>query len=67
MANAEASGGSELTLTDGPDGNDTNPFLKRDPKRTPIVTTLEAASDEFRVAFGTIRVKRVDIVADKDE
>lgn len=64
VANAEATTGDELTLTVRPDGNDTNPFLKRDPKWTPIVATLEAASDEFRFAFGTIEVKRVTVITD---
>jgi hypothetical protein len=67
VANAEATTGNELTLTVRPDGNDTNPFLKRDPKWTPIVATLEAASDEFRYAFGTITVKRVEVISDKDD
>lgn len=67
VANPEATTGNELTLTVRPDGNDTNPFLKRDPKWTPIVATLEAASDEFRFAFGTIVVKRVDVIRDRDD
>jgi hypothetical protein len=66
-ANPEATTSNELTLTVRPDGNDTNPFLKRDPKWTPIVATLEAAADEFRFAFGTVTVKRVEVISDKDE
>jgi hypothetical protein len=67
VANPEATTGNELTLTVRPDGNDTNPYLKRDPKWTPIVTTLEASSDEFRFAFGTMTMKRVDVITDKDD
>lgn len=67
VANQEATTGNELTLTVRPDGNDTNPFLKRDPKWSPILTTLEGSSDEFRFAFGTIMVKRVAVISDKDD
>ena len=67
VANPEATAGNELTLTVRPDGNDTNPFLKRDPKWTPIVATLEATSDEFRFAFGTLTVKRVEVITDRDD
>jgi hypothetical protein len=44
---------SVATLLVRPDGNDPNPFLKRDPKLTPIRPLLEAFSDEFVFAFGT--------------
>ena len=67
VANPEASTGPELTMTIRPDGNDTNPFLKRDSKWTPIIATLEAASDEFRFAFGTVVVKRVEVISDRDD
>ena len=67
VANPEATTGNELTLTVRPDGNNTQPFLTRDMKWTPIVTTLEAASDEFRFSFGTLVVKRVDVISDRDD
>ncbi len=67
VANPEATSGNDVTLTVRPDGNDTNPFLKRDPKWSPILATLEGSSDEFRFAFGTIVIKRVEVISDKDD
>jgi len=67
VANPEATTGNDVTLTVRPDGNDTNPFLKRDPKWIPILATLEGSSDEFRFAFGTIVIKRVEVISDKDD
>jgi hypothetical protein len=67
VANPEATTGNDVTLTVRPDGNDTNPFLKRDPKWSPILATLEGSSDEFRFAFGTIVIKRVEVISDKDD
>ncbi len=67
VANPEASTGNEVTLTVRPDGNDTNPFLKRDPKWLPIQASLEGASDEFRFAFGYLTVRRVAVITDKDD
>ena len=67
VAYPEATAGNEVTLNVRPDGNNTAPFLARDPKWTPIEATLEAASDEFRFAFGTVPVKRVAVISDKDD
>jgi hypothetical protein len=67
VANQETTGGDEVTLTVRPDGNDTNPFLKRDPKWSPIRATLQANSDDFRFAFGTIEIKRVEVISDRDD
>ena len=67
VANPEATAGDTLTLTVRPDGNDPNPFLKRDPKWTPITPILEASADEFRFAFGTIAVRAASVTNDRDE
>jgi hypothetical protein len=67
VAYPDATGGNEITLNVRPDGNNTAPFLARDPKWTPIEATLEGSSDEFRFAFGTVPVKRVAVISDKDD
>jgi hypothetical protein len=67
VANAEYTDKDELTLTVRQDGNDTAPYLKRDPKWTPISAVLEAQSDEFRMAFGTILVQKADRISEKDD
>jgi hypothetical protein len=67
VAGPEATTGNEVTLTVRPDGNNTQPFLTRDVKWAPVLTTLEGASDDFRFAFGTIEVKRVAVISDKDD
>ena len=54
VANQEATTGNEVTLTVRPDGNDTNPFLKRDPKMSPILTTLSKAA---RMSFDLLSVQ----------
>ena len=67
VANPEATTGDVVTMNVRPDGNNPNPFLTRDKTWSPILTTLEGAYDEFRYSFGTIVVKRVDVISDKDD
>lgn len=65
-ADPQNTGGDTVTLTVRPDGNDPNPYLKRDPKWTPLQAYIEAQSDEFRFAFGMIPVSKADRITDDD-
>jgi hypothetical protein len=65
-ANPETTDKEDLTLTVRPDGNDTAPFLNRDPKWSPFFGVLEAVADDFRFAFGTIEIKRAEVIKDDD-
>lgn len=51
---------NELTLTVRPDGNDPNPFLKRDPKLTPIRANVEVVADEYSFVVASFLVSRAD-------
>jgi hypothetical protein len=67
-ANGENSGGGDtVTLNVRPDGNNTQPYLTRDAKFTPVVAIIEAQSDEFRFAFGTVPCAKADKISDKDD
>jgi hypothetical protein len=67
VANPESTTGTEVTLMVRADGNDTNPYLKRDAKLSPILATIEAQSDEFRFAFGTLPCTKADKISDRDD
>ncbi len=67
VANQESTNGDSLTFTVRPDGNDTKPFLTRDPKLTPITAILEASSDEFRFVFGELPIAKADKISDRDD
>lgn len=59
---------TEVTLQVRPDGGNRTPFLKRDPKLTPIVAVIEAISDEYPFVVGTARVQKADkIEEEKDD
>lgn len=49
---------TELTMLVRPDGNDPLPFLKRDPKWTPIHAVVIANVDEYMFAFATPLVQK---------
>ncbi len=55
-----------ITMLVRPDGNDTRPFLNRDPKFTPIYATVTMATDEYSFVVGTILVNRADVIDDKE-
>jgi len=69
VANPEAADANktEVTLLVRPDGNNTQPFLTRDPKMTPIYATVEAGTDEFQFVYGTILVGKADKIDDKSD
>jgi hypothetical protein len=67
VANPEYTDKDEVVMTVRQDGNNTEPYLKRDPKWSPIHAVLEAQSDEFRMSFGTILVQKADNISDKDD
>ena len=58
---------SEITLLVRPDGNNTAPFLNRDPKQAQIRAVLEAGADEFYFAFGSAPVQRAQTIDDQEK
>lgn len=68
VANQETAGPNqtELTMIVRPDGNNTQPFLKRDLKLTPIHAIVIANVDEYEFAIATPLVQKADR-ADEDE
>ncbi len=50
----------EIILLIRPDGNNTQPFLTRDPAMTPIRAVVLANSDEFEFVAGTVAVQKDD-------
>ncbi len=67
VANQESTNGDTITMTVRPDGNDTRPFLTRDPKFTPITAILEASSDEFHFVFADLPIVKSDKISDRDD
>ncbi len=56
-----------VTLLVRPDGNNTEPFLKRDPKLSPIYATVEMGPDEYMFVVASMLVNRADVITDKDD
>jgi hypothetical protein len=56
-----------VTLLVRPDGNNTQPFLTRDPKLSPIYATVEMGPDEYMFMVGSLLVNRADNINDKDD
>lgn len=67
-ANAEGIGPDkdEVTLLVRPNGANPQPFLKRDPKWTPIHAVVEASADEFRFVIGSFLVEKADNIEEED-
>lgn len=57
----------EVTLLIRPDGNNTQPFMTRDPALTPIRAVVIANSDEFEFVSGTVAVQKDDRPDTKDD
>jgi hypothetical protein len=51
----------EVTLKVRPDGNNTQPFLNRDPKLTPLRAVIEASADDFDFVVGTLEVQAAKV------
>ena len=68
VANQQTAGPTqtELTMIVRPDGNNTQPFLKRDLKWTPIQAVVIANVDEYLFVVATPLVQKAD-KADEDE
>ncbi len=68
IASAESVGGdkNEVTLTIRPDGNNTQPFLKRDLKLTRLKAIVEAIIDEYRYFVTTFEVIPQDNIVDDE-
>ena len=58
---------SEVTLLVRPDGNNTQPFMTRDPKMTPMRAVVIANADEFEFVSGTVTVLKDDRPDTKDD
>jgi len=58
---------TETTLLVRPDGNNTKPFMTRDPALTPIRAVVIANSDEFEFVAGTVAVQKDDRPETKDD
>ncbi len=58
---------NEVTLLVRPDGNNTQPFLTRDPKMTPMRAVVIANADEFEFVSGTVAVLKDDRPDTKDD
>ena len=56
-----------VTMLVRPDGNNTQPFLTRDPKLSPIYATVEMGADEYFYSVGSLLVNKADNISDKDE
>jgi hypothetical protein len=57
----------EISLLIRPDGNNTQPFMTRDPALTPIRAVVIANSDEFEFVAGTVAVQKDDRPDTKDD
>ena len=57
----------EVTLLIRPDGNNTQPFMTRDPKLTPMRAVVIANADEFEFVSGTVAVQKDDRPDTKDD
>ena len=57
----------EITLLIRPDGNNTQPFMTRDPALTPIRAVVIANADEFEFVAGTVAVQKDDRPDTKDD
>ena len=69
VANQETAGPdqNEVKMTVRPDGNNPQPFLKRDPAWTPIHAVVVAGADEFEYAFATPLVVKADRAEEEDK
>ena len=68
IASAESVGGdkNEIMITVRPDGNNTQPFLKRDLKLSRIKAIVEAVIDEFKYVVATFEVIPQDNIVDDE-
>ena len=57
---------TEATLNIRPDGNDTAPYLKRDPKLTMYRAILEGWTDEFHYSYGSVELRKAEKLRDDD-
>jgi hypothetical protein len=58
---------NEVTLLVRPDGNNTQPFMTRDPSMTPLRAVVIANADEFEFVAGTVVVQKDDRPDTKDD
>jgi hypothetical protein len=58
---------TEATLQVRPDGNNRTPFVKRDPKLSPIIAVIEAESEEYPFVAGTVVVEKADHIEDEKD
>ncbi|MEP6757138.1 MAG: hypothetical protein ABJA67_16660 [Chthonomonadales bacterium] len=59
-------GKEEITLTIRPDGNNTQPFMKRDAKLPPIICLVEAVVDDYPSVIGMLTVLPTDKPIEED-
>ena len=59
-------GKEEITMLVRPDGNNTQPFLKRDVSFPPIICLIEAVVDEYPHVIGILTVVPADKIVDDE-
>jgi hypothetical protein len=58
---------TEATLQVRPDGNNRNPFIKRDPKLSPIIAVVTVEEDDYPFVAGTAVVEKSDHIEDEKD
>jgi hypothetical protein len=58
---------TEATLQVRPDGNNRTPFIKRDPKLSPIIAVITVEADEYPFVAGTAMIEKADRIEDEKE
>jgi hypothetical protein len=68
VANAEQIPGdkSEVTMLVRPDGNNTQPFLQRDPKLTGIRAVVLLTADDFQYVAGAVLIRKPDRIEEEE-